>query len=144
MHAPARSIPYATTSDRVLGWMRRHPLVAFFVLAFGFTWAIEIPMQVFQLAPLQLVVGWRHQGRQEVGPGVDALVQQRSQQHAAAGAVEEPGQDDPRADRTCQEQRKAHVALRTRREEQWEMPGCPEHPKQQTGGKRALAHLQPR
>jgi membrane protease YdiL (CAAX protease family) len=66
MHAPVRSIPYATRSDGVLAWIRRHPLLAFFVLAFALTWAIEIPMQVFQLAALQLVVGWM--------PGLTALL----------------------------------------------------------------------
>ena len=34
------------------------PVVVFFVLAFAFTWAIEIPMLAFQVAPLQFVVGW--------------------------------------------------------------------------------------
>src|SRR5947207_15364697 len=38
--------------------VRQHPLLAFFILAFGFTWGIEIPMQVWQIAPLQLLVGW--------------------------------------------------------------------------------------
>jgi uncharacterized protein len=74
MHAPVHSIPYARPSDGVLGWIRRHPLVAFFVLTVAFTWAIEIPMQVFQLQPLQLVVGWM--------PGLAALL--------VAGAIEGP------------------------------------------------------
>jgi hypothetical protein len=38
--------------------IRQHRLVACFVLVFAFTWAIEIPMQIFQLTPLQFVVGW--------------------------------------------------------------------------------------
>ena len=45
--------------------VRQHPLLAFFILAFGFTWAIEIPMQVWQIAPLQFLVGWM--------PGLSAL-----------------------------------------------------------------------
>ncbi len=45
--------------------MRQHPLLAFFILAFGFTWAIEIPMQAWQIAPLQFLVGWM--------PGLAAL-----------------------------------------------------------------------
>ena len=45
--------------------VRQHPLLAFFILAFGFTWAIEIPMQVWQIAPLQFLVGWM--------PGLAAL-----------------------------------------------------------------------
>jgi uncharacterized protein len=45
--------------------MRQHPLVAFFILAFGFTWGIDIPMQVWQIAPLQFLVGWM--------PGLAAL-----------------------------------------------------------------------
>src|SRR5438067_1847088 len=46
--------------------MHRHPLLAFFILAFAFTWAIDIPMQVWQIAPLQFVVGWM--------PGLAALL----------------------------------------------------------------------
>src|SRR6266536_6397658 len=45
--------------------MRQHPLLAFFILAFGFTWAIELPMQAWQIAPLQFLVGWM--------PGLAAL-----------------------------------------------------------------------
>ncbi len=45
--------------------VRQHPLLAFFILAFGFTWAIEIPMQAWQIAPLQFLVGWM--------PGLAAL-----------------------------------------------------------------------
>jgi uncharacterized protein len=66
MHASVRPIARIRTSAGAPGWIRRHPLLAFFVLAFAFTWAIEIPMQVFQLAPLQLVVGWM--------PGLAALL----------------------------------------------------------------------
>ena len=33
-------------------------MVAFFVLVFAFTWAIEIAMQMFQLTSLRFVVGW--------------------------------------------------------------------------------------
>src|SRR5438093_633179 len=58
MHASVRPLAYARPSVGVLGWIRQHPLAAFFVLAFGLTWAIEIPMQVFQLTPLQFVLGW--------------------------------------------------------------------------------------
>src|SRR5437763_16633259 len=46
--------------------MHRHPLLAFFILAFAFTWAIDIPMQVWQIAPLQFLVGWM--------PGLAALL----------------------------------------------------------------------
>src|SRR6266542_4278673 len=45
--------------------VRQHPLLAFFILAFGFTWAIGIPMQAWQIAPLQFLVGWM--------PGLAAL-----------------------------------------------------------------------
>jgi membrane protease YdiL (CAAX protease family) len=39
--------------------VRRHPLAAFFVLAFVLTWLVEIPMLSSpRLAPLQLVLGW--------------------------------------------------------------------------------------
>jgi hypothetical protein len=55
MDTLVRSTPYAWT---FVGSLRQHSLVAFFVLAFGLTWAIEVPMQVFQLAPLQFVLGW--------------------------------------------------------------------------------------
>ena len=66
MHASVRPLAYARPSVGVLGWIRQHPLIAFFLLVFGFTWAIEIPMQVFQLTLLQFVVGWM--------PGVAALL----------------------------------------------------------------------
>jgi hypothetical protein len=66
MHTSVRPIPYANPSAGTLDWIRQRPLVAFFVLAFGLTWAIEIPMQVFQLAALQFVVGWM--------PGVAAIL----------------------------------------------------------------------
>src|SRR5437764_6151112 len=46
--------------------MRQHPLVAFFILAFAFTWGIDIPMHVWHIAPLQFLVGWM--------PGLAALL----------------------------------------------------------------------
>src|SRR5947207_3573531 len=46
--------------------VQQRPLLAFFILAFGFTWGIDIPMQVWQIAPLQFLVGWL--------PGVAALL----------------------------------------------------------------------
>jgi hypothetical protein len=46
--------------------VREHPLLAFFILAFAFTWVIEIPMQVWHIAPLQFLVGWM--------PGLAALL----------------------------------------------------------------------
>ena len=58
MRVSIRSIAYASVSVGWLGWFRQHPVVVFFVLAFAFTWAIEIPMLAFQVAPLQFVVGW--------------------------------------------------------------------------------------
>jgi len=75
MHASVRPLAYARPSVGVLGWIRQHPLAAFFVLAFGLTWAIEIPMQVFQLTPLQFVLGWM--------PGLAAIL--------VAGAVDGRG-----------------------------------------------------
>ena len=50
--------PYAKPTAGPAGVVRHHPLIAFFVQAFGFTWAIELPMQMLQIAPLQFVVGW--------------------------------------------------------------------------------------
>lgn len=52
------SIAYESVHVGWQGWFRQHPVVVFFVLAFAFTWAIEIPMLAFQVAPLQFVVGW--------------------------------------------------------------------------------------
>src|ERR1051326_1402920 len=46
--------------------IREHPLLAFFILAFAFTWVIEIPMQVWRIAPMQLLVGYM--------PGLAALL----------------------------------------------------------------------
>jgi CAAX protease family protein len=46
--------------------LREHPLLAFFILAFAFTWVIEIPMQVWRIAPMQLLVGYM--------PGLAALL----------------------------------------------------------------------
>jgi uncharacterized protein len=38
---PAKSVARKTT---LIGWMRRHPVVSYFVLAFGLSWAVWIPM----------------------------------------------------------------------------------------------------
>jgi hypothetical protein len=51
--------PPAPGSRSWLAAVRRHPLVAFFVLAFALTWLVEIPLLAApRLAPLQLVLGW--------------------------------------------------------------------------------------
>ncbi len=46
------------TPAGLVGVMRQRPLMAFFILAFAFTWAVEMPMQLLQIAALQFVVGW--------------------------------------------------------------------------------------
>ena len=75
MRVAVRPIASASASLGSLRWFHQHPVVVFFVLAFAFTWAIEIPKLVFQVAPLQFVVGWM--------PGVAAIL--------VAGVVEGSG-----------------------------------------------------
>ena len=59
-------------------------------------------------------------------------------------AVEQPRQGDPRAHRSRQEEAETHIALRAGREEERQVPHCPDHAQDKTGDERTMAGLQPR
>jgi len=68
MDEERRGLPPTALGFNSPGWLKRHPLVVFFILTFVLTWAVEIPVRIFadQIGVLQVIVGWM--------PGLAALI----------------------------------------------------------------------
>ena len=66
MDEERRGLPTTALGFNPRDWLKRHPLLVFFVLTFVLSLAVEIPLYVYKIPTLQLFVGWM--------PGLAALI----------------------------------------------------------------------